>query len=188
MVQKAATMGVPIIAMSAPTALAVRTADAAGITLVAIARADGFEVFAHDWRIAEPALRENQQPLERVKPALDFPPKRLMRRRPNRDCNEASSLARSHPQQNLSLAAPARLFERITNLSGRVDRLASNIENDISCRQTSCRSFSVGIDLGDNDPFIAGALDRAGWSETEAEATGLLAIRGRGWRLERRAR
>jgi FdhD protein len=53
MVQKAATMGVPIIvAMSAPTALAVRTADAAGITLVAIARADGFEVFAHGWRIA----------------------------------------------------------------------------------------------------------------------------------------
>jgi FdhD protein len=53
MVQKAATMGVPIIvAMSAPTALAVRTADAAGITLAAIARADGFEVFAHGRRIA----------------------------------------------------------------------------------------------------------------------------------------
>jgi FdhD protein len=53
MVQKAATMGVPIIvAMSAPTALAVRTADAADITLVAIARADGFEVFAHGRRIA----------------------------------------------------------------------------------------------------------------------------------------
>jgi FdhD protein len=50
LVQKAATMGVPIIvAMSAPTALAVRTAD---ITLVAIAPADGFEVFAHGWRIA----------------------------------------------------------------------------------------------------------------------------------------
>jgi FdhD protein len=48
MVQKAATMAVPIIvAMSAPTALAVRTADAAGITLVATARAAGFEVFAH---------------------------------------------------------------------------------------------------------------------------------------------
>jgi FdhD protein len=46
-------MGVPIIvAMSAPTALAVRTADAAGITLAAIARADGFEVFAHGRRIA----------------------------------------------------------------------------------------------------------------------------------------
>jgi FdhD protein len=46
MVQKAAAMGAPlVVAVSAPTALAVRTAEAAGITLVAIARADGFEVF-----------------------------------------------------------------------------------------------------------------------------------------------
>jgi FdhD protein len=53
MVQKAAAMGVPLIAaVSAPTALAVRTAERAGITLVAIARADGFEVFAHPERIA----------------------------------------------------------------------------------------------------------------------------------------
>jgi FdhD protein len=36
---------------SAPTALAVRMADAAGITL-AIARADGFEVFTHPCRIS----------------------------------------------------------------------------------------------------------------------------------------
>ena len=48
MVQKAAMMGAPIVvAVSAPTALAVRTAEAAGITLVAIARDDGFEVFTH---------------------------------------------------------------------------------------------------------------------------------------------
>ena len=40
MVQKAAAIGAPIlVAVSAPTALAVRTAEAAGITLVAIARA-----------------------------------------------------------------------------------------------------------------------------------------------------
>jgi FdhD protein len=53
MVQKAAAMGAPlIVAVSAPTALAVRTADAAGITLVAIARADGFEVFTNPDRIA----------------------------------------------------------------------------------------------------------------------------------------
>jgi FdhD protein len=53
MVQKAATMGAPLmVAVSAPTALAVRMADAAGITLVAIARADGFEVFTHPARIA----------------------------------------------------------------------------------------------------------------------------------------
>jgi FdhD protein len=52
MVQKAAIMGAPIVvAVSAPTALAVRTADAAGITLVAIARDDGFEIFTHPSRI-----------------------------------------------------------------------------------------------------------------------------------------
>jgi FdhD protein len=54
MVQKAAAMGVPfIVAVSAPTALAVRTADTAGITLVAIARGDGFEIFTHAYRIAQ---------------------------------------------------------------------------------------------------------------------------------------
>jgi FdhD protein len=52
MVQKAAVMGAPIIvAVSAPTALALRTAEAAGITLVAIAREDGFELFTHPQRI-----------------------------------------------------------------------------------------------------------------------------------------
>lgn len=53
MVQKTATIGAPLmVAVSAPTALAVRTADAAGITLAAIARADGFEIFTHPKRIA----------------------------------------------------------------------------------------------------------------------------------------
>jgi FdhD protein len=53
MVQKTAAMGAPlIVAISAPTALAVRMADAAGITLAAIARADGFETFTHAGRIA----------------------------------------------------------------------------------------------------------------------------------------
>ncbi|HTN11068.1 MAG TPA: formate dehydrogenase accessory sulfurtransferase FdhD [Acetobacteraceae bacterium] len=52
LVQKAAVMGSPVlVAISAPTALAVRTAEAAGITLVAVARADGFEVFSHPGRI-----------------------------------------------------------------------------------------------------------------------------------------
>jgi FdhD protein len=52
MVQKTAAMGAPVmVAVSAPTALAVRMADAAGITLAAIARADGFEVFTHPGRI-----------------------------------------------------------------------------------------------------------------------------------------
>lgn len=52
MVQKTAVIGAPIIvAVSAPTALAVRTAEAAGVTLVAVARADGFEVFTRPDRI-----------------------------------------------------------------------------------------------------------------------------------------
>jgi FdhD protein len=52
MVQKSAAIGAPIIvAVSAPTALAVRMADAAGITLAAIARKDGFEVFTHAHRV-----------------------------------------------------------------------------------------------------------------------------------------
>ena len=52
MVQKAAAADMPlIIAASAPTAAAVRMADQAGITLVALARPDGFEVFTHPRRI-----------------------------------------------------------------------------------------------------------------------------------------
>lgn len=52
MVQKTAAIGVPVlVAVSAPTALAVRTAEAAGITLIAIARQDGFEVFTHGSRV-----------------------------------------------------------------------------------------------------------------------------------------
>jgi FdhD protein len=55
LVQKAAVMGSPVIvAVSAPTALAVRTANAAGITLAAIAREDGFELFTHPQRIDVP--------------------------------------------------------------------------------------------------------------------------------------
>lgn len=52
MVQKTAVMGAPIImAVSAPTALAIRVAEAAGITLIGVARDDGFEVFTHPSRI-----------------------------------------------------------------------------------------------------------------------------------------
>ena len=53
MVHKSAAIGAPVmVSVSAPTALAVRMADAAGITLAAIARADGFEVFTHPYRIS----------------------------------------------------------------------------------------------------------------------------------------
>jgi FdhD protein len=51
-VQKSAAIGATVmVSVSAPTALAVRMADAAGITLAAIARVDGFEVFTHPHRI-----------------------------------------------------------------------------------------------------------------------------------------
>jgi FdhD protein len=53
MIQKAAVLGGPIVAaVSAPTALALRMAEEAGITLVAVARDDGFEIFTHGDRIA----------------------------------------------------------------------------------------------------------------------------------------
>ena len=52
MVQKAAAIGAPIVAaVSAPSALAVRAAEDCGITLVAIARSDGFEIFSHSARV-----------------------------------------------------------------------------------------------------------------------------------------
>jgi FdhD protein len=53
LVQKACVAGATlIVAVSAPTGLAIRVADAAGLTLVGIARDDGFEVFTHSHRIA----------------------------------------------------------------------------------------------------------------------------------------
>jgi len=56
MVQKVAAMGQPVlIAASAPTAQAVALADRCGITLIALARPDRFEVFTHTDRIRETA-------------------------------------------------------------------------------------------------------------------------------------
>ena len=54
LVQKAAAIGIPIlVAVSAPTALAVRTAEASGMTLIAVARDDSFEIFTQPHRIRE---------------------------------------------------------------------------------------------------------------------------------------
>ena len=54
MVQKAAAIGAPaIIAVSAPTELAVRVARAAGITLITNARRGGFDVVTHAHRVLE---------------------------------------------------------------------------------------------------------------------------------------
>ncbi|WP_394689473.1 formate dehydrogenase accessory sulfurtransferase FdhD [Hoeflea sp.] len=56
MVQKAVIAGAGLlIAVSAPTALAVRTAEAAGLTLVGIARSADFEIFTRPDRIVQGA-------------------------------------------------------------------------------------------------------------------------------------
>jgi FdhD protein len=53
MVQKAAAIGAGIVvAISAPTALAIRTAETSGITLVGIARGREFEIFSHPAGVA----------------------------------------------------------------------------------------------------------------------------------------
>ncbi len=53
MVQKTAAMGASVmVSVSAPTALAIRMAERANITLCAVARTDGFEVFTHAGRIS----------------------------------------------------------------------------------------------------------------------------------------
>lgn len=52
MVQKSAVAGFPVIvAVSAPTAHAVRLAEGAGITLAVLARGQGFEILSHPHRI-----------------------------------------------------------------------------------------------------------------------------------------
>ncbi len=51
-VQKAAVAGLPIVAaVSAPSDLAIETAQRLGVTLVGFLRGDGFNVYAHDGRI-----------------------------------------------------------------------------------------------------------------------------------------
>ena len=51
-VQKAAVAGIPIVcAVSAPSDLAIETAERLGMTLIGFLRGDGFNVYAHDARI-----------------------------------------------------------------------------------------------------------------------------------------
>lgn len=62
MVQKTAILGSPfIIAISAPTALAIRTAEKAGMTLVALVRGEEFEVFTHADRITPEAAHPQEK-------------------------------------------------------------------------------------------------------------------------------
>ncbi|MEF2071156.1 formate dehydrogenase accessory sulfurtransferase FdhD [Consotaella aegiceratis] len=52
LIQKCAVLGAPmLVAVSAPTSLAIATAEAAGITLAGVARRDGFELFTHPDRM-----------------------------------------------------------------------------------------------------------------------------------------
>jgi FdhD protein len=58
LIQKAARFGAPVlIAISAPTAAAVRLAEASNITLVAVARGQDFEIFTHPERLKAKASR-----------------------------------------------------------------------------------------------------------------------------------
>lgn len=58
MVQKAAAIGAAVlIAVSAPTALAIRTAEEAGMTLVALARGEEFDIFTRPDRVATEGSR-----------------------------------------------------------------------------------------------------------------------------------
>jgi FdhD protein len=51
-VQKAAAAGIPIVcAVSAPSDLAIETAERVGVTLIGFLRGDGFNVYAHDGRV-----------------------------------------------------------------------------------------------------------------------------------------
>lgn len=59
LVQKTARLGAPVIAaISAPTALAVRVAESAGVTLVAVLRGEDFEIFTYPERITEEVLAD----------------------------------------------------------------------------------------------------------------------------------
>jgi FdhD protein len=54
MVQKTAVLGCGVlVAVSAPTSLAIAAAEAAAITLIAVARGDAFEVFTHPDRLGD---------------------------------------------------------------------------------------------------------------------------------------
>lgn len=56
-VQKTAVLGASIlVAVSAPTALAVRVAESCGMTLIGIARGDDFEIFSHPGRVRSARL------------------------------------------------------------------------------------------------------------------------------------
>lgn len=61
MAMKAAQAGMPmLVAISAPTALAIALADSAGLTLVGFARGDGCMAYAHPHRLLTSTMAESQ--------------------------------------------------------------------------------------------------------------------------------
>jgi FdhD protein len=73
MVQKAARMGIShLVALSAPTALAVQTAQQIGMTLVAFARADHFVVYTHADKIIEEQTMNMQHLIQMANQIGDF--------------------------------------------------------------------------------------------------------------------
>jgi FdhD protein len=57
LVQKAAVFGVPLLAaVSRPTGLAIRMADAAGMCLVGLLRGRTANIYTHEWRVGAPLL------------------------------------------------------------------------------------------------------------------------------------
>jgi hypothetical protein len=70
-VQKAAVAGIPIIAaVSAPSDLAIETAERLGVTLIGFLRGDGFNVYTHDGRIDLRDLTGWDSPRDRQSLAL----------------------------------------------------------------------------------------------------------------------
>ncbi|QOZ78796.1 formate dehydrogenase accessory sulfurtransferase FdhD [Bradyrhizobium sp. CCBAU 53351] len=71
LVQKTARMGVPLlVAVSAPTSLAIETAERAGVTLVAVARDDGYEIFSHASRLLFETKELVSAGVERLAPEM----------------------------------------------------------------------------------------------------------------------
>ncbi len=63
MVQKSASRGIPmLVAVSAPTALAIDLAERSGLTLVGFARGNGHVVYAHTQRLVEALQTSSCQP------------------------------------------------------------------------------------------------------------------------------
>ena len=61
MVQKVAAAGIGLmVAVSAPTSLAVRMAESAGVTLLGFAREGRFVVYTHAWRLETPKTQASQ--------------------------------------------------------------------------------------------------------------------------------